>query len=462
VHRCREAIAAARAQLTTDAAAFIAPGPRMVDEIECVLSVLLAIIFAHLIGAQNISWAALSGYLVMRGHVYDSLRRGILRIVGTSTGAALAIVTFPLVACGPIPLSAAMLLIGWCSLYAALTHRHAYAFLSIGLTFVMIALGYPQSPGALLALASTRILEVFAGTSACVLISMVSTLTVRRQWPAQRQPNLFVAGWHGDIARHAAQGGLALCLLPLLNAIWPLPELSQAAIAIMALMLVPVNRLGSGVLTPVSRRIGLRILGCACGAAFAGLTLLVAHGSAIALIVGSLLGVMIGRHIENGASSISYGGTQLVLTVLVALVPDSYIPPNVHAGALRLAGTLIGIAVLEPILAAFHFLYRKRRTSQRRLLLKETALLRMAGAARAGRNRSLCSRVWRPIEDLLVPPASSCPNCETTSEARFSCGHPSGTFAEELFRRLGGLAAANGGRNAAPEFCRSATPGFLC
>jgi uncharacterized membrane protein YccC len=65
--------------------------------------------------------------------------------------------------------------------------------------------------------------------------------------------------------------------------------------------------------------------------------------------------VMIGRHIENGASSISYGGTQLVLTVLVALVPDSYISPDVHAGVLRLAGTLIGIAVLEPILVAFHF-----------------------------------------------------------------------------------------------------------
>ena len=335
--------------------AFITPGPRMVDEIECVLSVLLAIILAHLIGAKNISWAAFSGYLVMRGHVYDSLRRGILRIVGTSAGAAIAVVTFPFTALSPIALSAVVLLIGWCSLYAALTHRHAYAFLSVGLTFVMIVLGYPQSPGALLALASTRILEVFAGTSACVMISAVSTLTARRQWPGQRQPKLFVTGWHADTARHAAQGGFALFLLPLLNVMCPLPELSQAAITIMALMLVPVDRLGSSVLTPVGRRIGLRILGCACGATLAGLTLLVAHGSATVLIAGSLLGVMIGRHIENGASSISYGGTQLVLTVLVALVPDSYVSPNVHAGVLRLAGTLTGIAVLEPILAAFYF-----------------------------------------------------------------------------------------------------------
>jgi Fusaric acid resistance protein family len=359
VHRSREAIAVARAQLATETKAFITPGARMVDEIECVLSVLLAIILAHLIGARNVSWAAFSGYLVMRGHVYDSFRRGILRVAGTSTGAAIAVVTFPFIALNPIALSAAVLVIGWCSLYAALTHRHAYAFLSIGLTFVMIGLGYPESPGACLALAFTRILEVVAGTSACVVVSMVSTLTVRRQWPAQRQPNPVVAGWHADTARHATQGALALCLLPLINVLCPLPELSQAAIAIMALMLVPVNRLGSSVLVPVSRRIGLRILGCACGAALAGLTLVVAHGSVTVLIAGSLLGVMIGRHIENGANVISYGGTQLVLAVLVALVPDSYIAPNVDAGVLRLAGTLVGIAVLEPILAAFHFLTAK-------------------------------------------------------------------------------------------------------
>jgi hypothetical protein len=45
---------------------------------------------------------------------------------------------------------------------------------------------------------------------------------------------------------------------------------------------------------------------------------------------------------------------QLVLAVLVAFVPDSYISLNVHAGVLSLAGTLIGIAVLERILAKFH------------------------------------------------------------------------------------------------------------
>src|SRR6202167_842236 len=62
---------------------------RLVDELECSLSVLLAILFAHVLGATNVSWAAYSGYMVMRGHVAESGLRGVLRILGTRVGAAI-------------------------------------------------------------------------------------------------------------------------------------------------------------------------------------------------------------------------------------------------------------------------------------------------------------------------------------------------------------------------------------
>jgi hypothetical protein len=69
---------------------------------------------------------------------------------------------------------------------------------------------------------------------------------------------------------------------------------------------------------------------------------------------------MLGRHIENGASPMAYGGTQFTLAMLVALVPDSYVAPDPEAGVARLAGTVIGIALLEPVLAAFHvFTFRR-------------------------------------------------------------------------------------------------------
>jgi uncharacterized membrane protein YccC len=328
----------------------------MADEIECVLSVALAIVLGHLVGAQNISWAAFSGYMVMRGHVSESFRRGILRILGTVAGAAIAVAFSPIAALHPLALSASLAVIGGCSLYGALTHRHAYGVLFVGLTFSMVLLGYPHSWLDLLSFASSRILEVFAGTTACVLVSMVSTLTLRLRWPAVMRPSPVIGGWHADAARHAAQGALAMALLPLVHELWRLPELGQAAVSIMAVMMVPVSRLGGSGLLPVSRRMALRVLGCSIGAALAAVILLIARGSAPILIAGSLFGVMLGRHIENGPTAVAYSGTQFTLAMLVALVPDSYIAPDPDAAFARLAGIVIGIALLEPVLAAFHVL----------------------------------------------------------------------------------------------------------
>ena len=70
---------------------------------------------------------------------------------------------------------------------------------------------------------------------------------------------------------------------------------------------------------------------------------------------------------------------QLVLAVLVAFVPDSYISLNVHAGVLRLAGTLIGIAVLEPFSRDF-------TPSSQRAIKPETAFRERDGAALDGRS----------------------------------------------------------------------------
>ena len=355
-----QAIAGVRAQLATEARVFLTLGPRMVDEIECVCSVLLAIVLGHLVGAVNISWAAFSGYMVMRGHVSESLRRGVLRILGTGAGAAIAVAIFPIVSVNSFAASAALAVIGGSSLYGALTHRHAYGFLFIGLTFAMILLGYPRSWIDLLSFASSRILEVFAGTSACVIVSTISTLTLRQKWPADLRPAPVIAPWHPDAARHAAQGALAMASLPMVHELWRLPELGQAAVSIMAVMMVPVSRLGGSGLVPVSRRMVLRVIGCCCGAALAAAILLIAHGSANILIAGALFGVMVGRHIENGPTPVAYSGTQFVLAMLVALVPDSYVAPDPDAGIARLAGILIGIALLEPVLAAFHVVSWRR------------------------------------------------------------------------------------------------------
>ncbi len=341
------------------------PGPRMIDEAECVVSVLLAIGFAHLLGAHNASWAAFSGYMVMRGHFAESALRGVLRIAGTVAGAAIALVIVPVVLPHPVAAAVAGMAIGGASLYGALTHRRAYGWLFVGLTFEMILLDKLQHPGdAIATFAATRVLEVAAGTAACLLVSFLSAATARRRWPAPPAAVPKTLGWHPEALRHAAQGAVALGLLSLLWDRFALPEPAQSSVTIMAAMLIPIGDLGRSGLVPVSRRLFHRAAGCLAGSAVAALLLWVAHGSAAVLLAGTCLGVVIGRHIENSRTAIAYVGTQFVLATLVVLVPDTDAVAHLAPAVERLTGALVGLALLEPVLLAWHLAIglRARRT----------------------------------------------------------------------------------------------------
>ena len=130
----------------------------------------------------------------------------------------------------------------------------------------------------------------------------------------------------------------------------------------MAVMLVPVTNLGASGFSAVSRRVLHRAAGCLAGGTLAALLLFAAQGSAPVLIVATALGVMAGRHIENGRGSISYAGTQFTLAILVTLVPDSYAAAAIGPGLDRLIGILVGSVLLEPVLLAWHIVSPSRAT----------------------------------------------------------------------------------------------------
>ncbi|GAA0734278.1 MULTISPECIES: FUSC family protein [Sphingomonas] len=331
--------------------------PRTIDAVECVVSVLLAILVAHAIGGDNVAWAAFAGYMVMRGRAGETVVRGLLRIVGTVTGGALALVLAPLVASDWVGSAIAMLAVGTLSLYRALTARRAYAWLFFGLTFAMVLLDKIDAPDTALGqFVETRILETVAGTLACMAVSIASALTVRRRWPAAPTPPPVVALWHPAAFYHAVQAGVALALLVGVARAVALPALAQSAVGVMAVMLVPVHGLGAGGLVPVSARLAQRFLGCLAGAALSALCLFLAQGHAPVLVAGTVVGVAIGRGIENGPHSYRYVGTQFTLAVLVMLVPDNYADGDVLPGIERLVAVLIGMAILEPVLLAGHWL----------------------------------------------------------------------------------------------------------
>lgn len=335
---------------------FLPPGERMADEIASVVSVGLAMTLAWWLGAGMTGWAAFTAYVLMKGNVSQTILRGTLRMIGTATGAGMALLIVP-VAVRSLPV--AMLtaaLVGAAGLYGMLTRKRAYAWLLSGITFEMIlldALTFPHLDTWWFA--RTRLIEVAAGTLSCTLVSVVARLIAGLEWrvPAKETPP---TGWNPQAARHAAQAGIALSILPVIAHFRHVEVLSQVAVTIIAVMIVPVSGLGAGGLVPVSRRLLYRAVGGLGGGLLSLVTILVARGDPAIVLAGTALGIVIGRHIENANNTRTYIGLQFTLAVLVTLVPDSVGPTGVAAGLERIAGILSGMMLLEPVLLLWHWL----------------------------------------------------------------------------------------------------------
>ncbi|MCT2399653.1 aluminum activated malate transporter family protein [Novosphingobium mangrovi (ex Huang et al. 2023)] len=337
--------------------AMATPGPRMADTAACVISVLLAIVLAQFAGARMVSWAAVSALVLLKSDALETLTRGVMRMIGTAAGATLALVAVPLAVHSMIVASLSAAVIGALGLYGMLTGRRAYAWLLFGLTFEIVLfdkLSYPHIDT--IELARTRFVEVAAGTIACVAVSLGAALLSGSGWLANRKQRPDRMRWNAQAARHAAQAGLALALLPPVYDLTRLPELSGAAITIIAVMIVPVAGLGRSGLVPVSRRLLHRAIGCIAGGMLAISVLLLADGSPAVIIAGTVVGLVIGRHLETGGSATNYVGLQFSIALLMALVPDTYGEMDPGLAVDRLIGIMVGMALMEPVLLTWHFI----------------------------------------------------------------------------------------------------------
>jgi len=337
--------------------ALATPGPRMADEVACVISVLLAIALAQYAGARMVSWAAVSALVLLKSDARETLARGVMRLIGTSAGAGLALLIVPYAAESMALASLSAAVMGAVGLYGMLTGRRAYAWLLFGLTYEIVLfdkLAFPHLETA--ELAWTRLIEVGAGTIACVIVSLGAALLSGSDWLKNSKPRPDRMRWNPRAARHAAQTGLALALLPPIYSMSKLPELSGAAITILAVMIVPVAGLGQSGLVPVSRRLLHRAIGCIAGGALAIAVLLIADGNPAVIVAGTCLGLIIGRHLETSSAATNYVGLQFSIALLMALVPDSYRQLDPGLAVDRLIGILVGMALLEPVLLAWHFI----------------------------------------------------------------------------------------------------------
>ncbi|MDT3717914.1 FUSC family protein [Pseudomonas oryzihabitans] len=100
---------------------------RLIDEVETLASVLLAILLGHLAEVQHVGWAAFSGYIVMRSNVRDSFARGYLRVLGTCIGAGGGLLVLRHLHLQAHEQAVLLGIVGSLTLYLTLVGRHGYA-----------------------------------------------------------------------------------------------------------------------------------------------------------------------------------------------------------------------------------------------------------------------------------------------------------------------------------------------
>lgn len=361
------------AAITRDFCAWPGSRARVIDDVASLAAVMLAVAASRLLAIDNVGWAAFSAYMVIRTSFAESLARGSLRIAGTVAGVALACLLAPHLMGSTALLSAALALSGALTLYRALMDRHGYGWLIAGLSFAMVLVDAMQhADRAVSDFALARIAEVAVGSIAAVLVSAAASLALAGRWrpvapaapvtPAAPvspvAPAPLPPGSRQVALRHALQGAIALGLIPWVWSSLHWKALSQSSITIMVVLIVPLADLAAPAVA-TSARLRQRLLGCCIGGVLATAVLLTSHASPLAMTLAAGIGVVVGRHLENGAHRMNYAGTQLALAFLVVLIPDGAAGPGIMPGIERLSGIVLGMALLEPVRRWFNWLDRR-------------------------------------------------------------------------------------------------------
>jgi uncharacterized membrane protein YccC len=322
-------------------------GPRGRLSLAAALAVGVATYLALLLHLQSVFWAGISAFVCMQANHPQSLRKGILRLVGTFTGAALALLLFPLVAFDPAATLALLFCAGTIAILGSFVSTYSYAWLLGGLTMLIIILSALDDPAQTFTLAYNRCSEIILGTS-------VSLAMARLFLPTESGALAPAPGWASLLGArsymlgHAMRTGLAVALVPVVWRFFELPDLAQMAISISAVMAVPVLTGDADEdRRTVNDRIVQRLLGCTLGG---GLGLLALYtpltASFWSWLLLLMLGAAVGVQIETGRHGIPAVGMQAAIALIVTLV-QGWGPALSPAPAFdRFAGMLGAITLL--------------------------------------------------------------------------------------------------------------------
>lgn len=334
-------------------------GPRAREPLKAVLSVLLAVTAASLLRLDDLSWAAFSGYMVMRAEVAVTIPRGLMRIAGTAGGALFGLLLAPAVADTPPLLMVGLFVASWIGIFQAMASRHSYAWTFFGLTAGLVLTEALAAPATVLHFAGTRVAEIVVGTCACLLVaSLFATDAPTVAAAPRRIPAGSRGGWlrrvlteewlreHWPLVAHSTRAALAVALLPLVWRWFKIEDFSQTALTSYVIMIVPATAVGERRHHTIYERMAHRTLGCLLGSAVAIACLSVFSNDLLVAVLTLCAGIWVGKHIQTGREGIGYLGAQFVLGFLITFIQGPGPVASILPGLERLLGILIGSAML--------------------------------------------------------------------------------------------------------------------
>ncbi|HEY0182161.1 MAG TPA: FUSC family protein [Rhodopila sp.] len=353
--------------LANELGALTLHGARAREPLKAVLSVLLAIFAATMLRLDDLSWAAFSGYMVMRANLGESVPRGVMRIAGTALGAAVGLLSTPLIGDNPILLMLGLFVVSWIGTFRALTSHHSYAWLFFGLTGGMIMTQAVAAPASVVDFAATRVAEIVVGTCACLVIAALFASAGAPAGSGEPLPITsaspfigFRDAWRDEwlrenwpLAVHSTRAALAVGLLPLVWRWLSIEDFSQTAVTSYIVMIVPAAAVREGHMITIYERMAHRTLGCLFGGAMAIAALSLFSNAELPAVLTLCAGIWIGYHIQTGTQGIGYLGTQFTLGFLITFIQGPGPVASIEPGLERLLGIFIGSAMLCLVMIAW-------------------------------------------------------------------------------------------------------------
>lgn len=358
-HSTRTIVAALRHEL----AEFSIVGERSAQCAMVALAVALATTVALWVRVDAAWWAAISAFVSTQASAPASLRRGILRILGTALGAIVAVLLLPWLVEDPVALSLTLLAASTVGVIGFLVSQRGYAWLLGAITLDMVLLAAIDDPLSALEVACNRTAEVTIGTLCAILVALMLAPPAA---PAQPQAT---PGWSGLLhaqwpaVQQALCAGIGVMLVPILWTWLELPSLSQAAITVAAVMAVPAlsGDAAANQQKFVERALH-RILGCAMGGVAGLICLALSIENFPAWLAMLSAGIWIAAHVQGSQRGIGYVGTQGAVVFISTLVQGSGPPASIVPGLERFAGITGGLLIL---LALSILIAPSRRRSSR-------------------------------------------------------------------------------------------------